>query len=321
MSVARSTATEQVVTPRPRSSTRKGGRARWLWRYVSPEQLARWSKVAAVLAALIVAVGLYRPIVNSSVFELREVHVTGNQRLTAEEARALVRASAPKNVLDIDLEQLRADLKRKPIVKDVAIARVLPHTLRVNITERVPVAVVAQSGQTPFCVDAEGVVLGDFRLMGDEQGGPLLVGWNESQTPNGERENRDRLALFLQLQHEMKSGNSWNQIDQVDLRNLQDAAVNLTQSPGTWIHLGHREFMSRFELSLQILEAIRQRNAGQLLSLGISPSDEIFDSALRITYIDVSQPSKAVIRIPTLKRASMKEDKPVSPPVRGRRRR
>ena len=89
-------------------------------------------------------------------------------------------------------------------------------------------------------------------------------------------------------------------------------AVSLSQSPGTWIHLGDREFLNRFELSLQILEAIRQRNAEQLLTLGVSPSDEMFDSAMRISYIDVSQPSKAVIRIPTLKRAQTKEPKPVS---------
>ncbi|MBI4469700.1 MAG: FtsQ-type POTRA domain-containing protein [Acidobacteria bacterium] len=320
MAVARTAATEQVITPRQRSSGRKGARYAWVWRYISPEKLERWIKGSAAFIAVTAALVLYRPIVHSSIFDLREVQITGNRRITAAEAEALVREAAPKNMLDIDLTQLRNDLKRRPIVKNAEITRVLPDLLRVRLTERVPVAVVSPSGQTPVCVDAEGVVVGDFHLMSDEQG-PLLVGWSEDRSGSAQRENRDRLALFLQLQREMASGSFWNQIDQVDLRNLQDVTVNLAQSPGTWIHLGDREFMHRFDLSLRILNAIRQRNAEQLVALGISPSDEMFDSAMRITYVDVSQPSKAVIRMPSLKRTSTNKSKPVLRPGRRHRRR
>lgn len=309
---------EQIVTPRPKSSGRRGGKERWLWRYVTPQQLRLILRISAVTAALISALVLYRPIVRSSVFELHEVRISGTKRLTVAETETMVREVAPKSLLDIDLEKLRADLRRKPIIREVEIARVLPDGLRLQITERQPVAVVAQSGHTPVCVDADGVVIGDFHLMGDEQAPPLL-GWNDSHTPVGNQENQARLALYRQVQRELISGNYWTQIDQVDLRDSQDVTVSLSQSPGTWIHLGDREFMNRFELSLQILEAIRQHNAKQLLALGVSPSDEMFDSPLRISYIDVSQPSKAVIRIPTLKRASTSGSRPASRPYARRR--
>jgi len=257
-----------------------------------------------------VVIGACHSAVNSSVFHLRTVEVAGGSRMAAESVESLIRQVAGESVLQADLPAIRSLLKQRPLIKEAEVTRVLPDTIRVSITERRPVAVVAQSGQTPVCVDEEAVIIGAFRLMG-EQSMPLLFGWNEEDSLLAMSENRQRVSLYLQLEKELREAGQeyWKSIDQVNLRNLQDVVVNLTDSPLTWIHLGDRDFGSRFALSLQILSAVKNHDAAELQRLGITPSTEIM-GAEAISYLDVSQPSRVVVRLPDARRTQATVQEP-----------
>ena len=62
------------------------------------------------------------------------------------------------NIFDLDLKVLREKLEAVPEIEKVEVRRVLPDTLDIQITERIPVAFL-EDVNAPFLVDKEGVVL------------------------------------------------------------------------------------------------------------------------------------------------------------------
>jgi hypothetical protein len=131
------------------------------------------------------------------------------------------------------------------------------------------------------------------------------MGWNEEDSEWARTENRRRVALYLELQKALSTPEPsyWDRVDQVNIRDLTNVTVNLTESPMTWIHLGDRDFRQRFELGLHILSAVKKQDAAELRRLGVAPTAELLQEDVTISYVDVSQPSRVVIRLPEPRRA------------------
>lgn len=320
----------QVVTPRKRPRARAwprdqqvGGRDRRDRR--QPGALGRWLRQmgrrvsGSSLLPTVLLVGLAMAayaVVTSSAFSLKKVIVVGTLQLSSEDIESPVRERLRQSIFAADLDALREELKKIPLVKEAEISRLLPDTIIVRITERTPAALVARLNHTPVVVDDEGVILGDYHLLG-ETTMPLLVGWDEEESDRAADENRRRVAFYRQLRDELsRPPDLWNKIDQLNLRSLEDVVIHLTESPETRLHLGNKDFRSRLELALAILEALRKHDAAGLRRLGIIPSEEMLQGDVTVSYLDVSQPTRVVIRLAEVTRnPSIPSDEKAQAPV------
>jgi len=301
----------QVVAPRTRRARGRRARPARVREDIGRESaaaaerrgLGKGMRTAARVLLLLLGLGACglaaRAVISTGAFELKTLRITGNARVPTSEIEAIVRRVTRHGLLRADLSALRTELREHPLIKDAEITRVLPDELRVRVIERTPVALVARQRGTPVCVDEEGIVLGDFHLLGTQML-PLLVGWSEEESELAAAENRRRVALYRQLQRELSAPEPsyWDRVDQVNLRDPKNVMVNLTESPRTWIHLGDRDFRQRFELSLHILSAVKQQDVAELRRLGVAPTAELLQEDVTISYIDVSQPARVVVRLP-----------------------
>lgn len=94
----------------------------------------------------------------SPLFEVRRVEVRGNGRLGPGEVRALVRHAQGRNLWLLSLDRLARSVDRHPWVAEARVRRELPSTLVVEISERIPVAWVADPGGGA-AVAADGIVV------------------------------------------------------------------------------------------------------------------------------------------------------------------
>jgi cell division protein FtsQ len=135
--------------------------------------------ISGVLLACLVFLSLlgYRTATASGFFVLKNIDVRGTERSSADDVRRIVAASAEKpGVWNADLADIRAKVEKLPFVKAAAVSMVLPAGLRINVTERVPAAVVhLKAGE--FFVDAEGTVL-SIAPANDKVFPFLLQGWD-----------------------------------------------------------------------------------------------------------------------------------------------
>lgn len=133
----------------------------------------RRQRLVGVLVVLFVAL-LVWAVLWSPPARVGTVTVTGTQRVDLATVLAVADAEAGRPMLlartgDV-AARIRAD---QPLVRDVAVTRDWPSTLRVTVTERVPVAAVP-AGRGLHLVDTDGVVVDKVGADGAPKGMPRV---------------------------------------------------------------------------------------------------------------------------------------------------
>lgn len=144
-------AADPTALTRQRFARRQWAR-RWLaWRVV----------VAAALLLVAVLVGAW-VVFFSSVLAVGGVEVTGTSLLTQEEVRRAADVPTGEPLARADLASITERIEALAPVQSVDVSRQWPDSIRIEVTERVAVAVIAEDGALRG-MDAEGKVFRTFR--------------------------------------------------------------------------------------------------------------------------------------------------------------
>jgi cell division protein FtsQ len=121
---------------RPRRRTRVRPRRRG----VTTRALLAAQVAAVALLALAGAWTAWQRVFASDRLRVGRLEVRGSHFLSEGEVRELVGPAVGESILALDIEALKARLRASPWVADATVTRALPDTLRVEIHERVPLA-------------------------------------------------------------------------------------------------------------------------------------------------------------------------------------
>jgi cell division septal protein FtsQ len=83
---------------------------------------------------------LRRLIYENPAFAIHHLDVQTDGNIALEQLRHWAGVKLQDNLLALDLARVKRDLELAPMIRSVAIERILPHTLRVRVTEREPIA-------------------------------------------------------------------------------------------------------------------------------------------------------------------------------------
>ncbi|MGA9874364.1 MAG: FtsQ-type POTRA domain-containing protein [Solirubrobacteraceae bacterium] len=132
---------------------------------VRANRLALRALVCALLAIPLLGGG-WMWLRGSSLVSVRHVRITGVQGIDGSQIRtALDDAATRMTTLDFNTTALRSAVAQFTIVGGVRAVTSFPHTVRISVTERPPVAELLSAGQRT-AVAADGVVLGPALLAG-----------------------------------------------------------------------------------------------------------------------------------------------------------
>jgi len=149
----------------------------------------------------VLGVGLlygYRLITSHPYFELKEIHVTGNDRLTYGDILKTGDVNLGLNCLEMNVSDVEDRLSANPWIQSVAVRREFPNRLRIAVVEKIPMFWIRQ-GNGLYFADAKGKVIapmhpGEMASLpvlniadGIEDGPAVLTGFLEKikkkQTP------------------------------------------------------------------------------------------------------------------------------------------
>lgn len=91
-------------------------------------------------------------------FEVRHVRVSGTERINEGKVYERVLAQRDRPMPSVDVEALRQDLLELPWVKDARVSKQLPATLKIDIVEREPHAVLEKADHLVL-IDESGIEL------------------------------------------------------------------------------------------------------------------------------------------------------------------
>lgn len=183
---------------------------------------------------------------------LRTLDLASDGRMQPGHIREYARLETGVNLFALDLDQVRRELESVPVVSQVTVQRVLPDTLRIRVSERIPVARLGeeQAGH-PLAVDREGVVLGPSSLS-DRL--PVITGYRaRGLRPGSRAEGADlRTALELLAMCEEPVFNRFLRIRKVDTTGSEE--VNIELDRGEKARLPKKNLRPQVERLCQIIQ-------------------------------------------------------------------
>lgn len=161
----------------------------------------------------------YRTVTASEFFDVKKIEVQGAVHASKSDIEKIVAAQTERSgVWNADLKEIKGKVERLDFVKSVAVSRVLPDGVRVNLIERVPKAVIRLSGGD-YWADEEGVLIATVGKA--DPNFPFVIrGWNESKTDESVKENQMRVKLYQKMLEEWKTFDLDKRVKSVDLTDL-----------------------------------------------------------------------------------------------------
>jgi len=200
-----------------------------------------------------------------------QIEIQGNRFVSPDSIVEKFSADMHHSVVRVPLGERRKALELLPWVEHAHVQRVLPNRIRVEISERTPVAFLRGANELSL-MDAYGVILerpveGEFRF-------PVVSGVGES-VPRDVREQR--MKLFVQFMQEIEQARPGadDHISEVDLSDATDIRATLTglgaasgNSSPILVHFGDSDFANRYHLLAENVDQWRA-NAGRVDSVDL----------------------------------------------------
>lgn len=157
---------------------------------------------------------LNRFVYDNKAFAIQELDVQTDGVISVDQLRRWAGVKPEENLLALDLARVKRDLELIPLVQSASIERILPHTLRIRITEREPIAqvnVVRPRGgggveAAVYQLDAEGWVMLPLDprqraapLNQPSDALPVVCGIHANDLQPGRRIGAQQVQVALQL--------------------------------------------------------------------------------------------------------------------------
>jgi cell division protein FtsQ len=205
-----------------------------------------------------------------------QITVSGNHVVSREAVLQQFVHDRNRSVLQVPLDLRRNQLEQIPWIESASVQRILPNRLRVELTERTPIA-FARNGNGLALIDAHGVILD--RPQGEEFQFPLVSGVSED-LPLDQREKRMQICQeFLKDADLVRAGSS-DRVSEMDLSNPKDLRVVMTglasaiDTQAVTIHFGSGEFTGKYKMLVDNFSQW-QANAGHVQSIDLQYARQV----------------------------------------------
>ena len=243
----------------------------------SYRRLFLWIFIGAVFITVSVLAGrfaLYSP--QMQLIKSDQIDVAGNHVVARESLVNIFYGDRGKSVLTVPLEERRDKIRDIKWVESASVQRILPNRIRVEITERNPIAFV-RNGSEVALIDGHGVILD--RPTDLDARFPIVSGITDA-LPKDEAERR--MEIYQELVRDLNTvnGDSSNQLSEVDLSNPKNVRIVMAGIPGVNatqavnIKFGSGDFTSKYRMLVENF-AQWQANAGCVHSVDLQFTRQI----------------------------------------------
>ncbi|MGH7753260.1 MAG: FtsQ-type POTRA domain-containing protein, partial [Gemmatimonadales bacterium] len=223
----------------------------------------------------------YSKVMASERLKVGNVEVRGSRFLSEGEVRELLGPAVGENILQLDIDSLKARLRSSPWVADATVARTLPDTLKVQIHERVPLALAEL--ERLYLMDGDGALIDIYgpRTAGFDL--PIVRGLTNVDV-EARRDRAERAGALLRDLDDLGA-----EISEVEVEPSGDLRVVL-KGQGEVVRFGSPPYRDRFVTFLGLRRELHER----------CPRAEYFDLRFRdrIYAKEPPEPSPAATAAP-----------------------
>ncbi len=231
-----------------------------------------------------------------------QIEIRGNRFVPPDAIAEEFSADMGRSVVRVPLTERREALETLPWVEQAHVQRVMPNRIRVEITERAPIAFL-RTGTELSLVDAHGMILdrpveGEFRF-------PVVSGIGES-TPRATREQHMNLYLEFMKEIERVQPGAADHVSEADISDISDLRVTLTgmgaasgSASPILVHFGDSDFGNRYHLLAENIDQWRG-SAGSVDSVDLRFARQVVvnpESKVIVANLKQSAPQSVARRV------------------------
>jgi cell division protein FtsQ len=228
-----------------------------------------------VALALVIVVGARQWLVTTPYFSLRDVRVEGASHRTREHYLASAGLEKGRNILALDLADVRRKLLAEPWVEEASVVRRLPGRIDVTLREREPMAIVALD--EPYLVTATGNV---FKTIEADElvDRPVITGLTTEDVSEVTGHGRELLRRALDLAAEYERGKLSESmpLEEVHIEHSGEMALRVG-AQGVALELGQGPYRHKLDMAAKVLAEVDRRGgrAAALLLDGAPTSERV----------------------------------------------
>ena len=190
-------------------------------------------KIVKVLTLIIVIIGVSIYVALSPLFNIKEINVTGNSKLSKEEIISLSELKTDENTFKVSKKNIKNKVKANAYIENVKIRRKLPDKVEIIATYMIPFA------NSYIYINNQGYML---EITSQKAEMPAIVGIStpEEELHEGQRlisEDLVKLGEVLQIMESANANELVDLITKIDISNRQDYILTLEKEKKA-IHLG-----------------------------------------------------------------------------------
>jgi cell division protein FtsQ len=199
-----------------------------------------------------------------------QIELNGNHIVAREAVLQQFVADRNHSVLRVPLDSRRSEIEQISWVESASVQRILPNRIRVELTERTPIA-FARNGNELALIDAHGVILD--RPQGEDLQFPIVSGVSE-ELSRDQREKHMQVYQEFMKDIDLVRAGSADRVSEIDLSNPKDLRVVMTGLAGptdaqaVTLHFGSGEFTGKYKMLVDNFSQW-QANTGRVQSIDL----------------------------------------------------
>ena len=216
-------------------------------------------KIIRTIILIGILIGTLIYILLSPLFNIKDVTVTGNNKLSKEEIISLSEIRTEENIFKTSKNDIKNKIKTNPYVENVKIRRKLPDKVEIIVVERVATYMLPFANSYVY-INNQGYML---EITSQKANLPIITGFStpEENLHEGERlvsEDLVKLGEVLQIIESANANGIQALITKIDISNRQDYTIMLEKEKKL-VHMGD---VSNLSTKMSYINKIIQDEAG-----------------------------------------------------------
>ena len=216
----------------------------------------------------------YHGLLSSPLLQVTRIQVSGCERLDPHTVIQQAQIPSGVNILSLDLDKIRHRLSSHPWIASAVISREIPDRIRIEITERKPMALV--KGRHFYLIDQQGLCF-TSAIPSEHAGLPIITGLKPETLEQGFTLPRELTVLVEELYRESTVGLPWRLISEIRWHNRNGGLSIFVVQGGIQIDLGTGNYgpkIMKLERVLRYLEEKEMHH--QLKGIDLSYGNRVF---------------------------------------------
>ena len=216
-------------------------------------------------------------LLSSSLFELKNIYVEGNEKISDEAIISLSGLNLYENIFKLNKNSVIDKIKENAYIENAEISRKLPSTIEITIKER-KVNYMLEYANSYAYINNQGYIL---EITNEKLDLPILIGYDTdlSTTTPGNRMDIDdlkKMDTVIRIYETAKSNEIGNLITKINISDSKDYILIL-DTEGKTVHLGEcADLNTRILYLKSILEKTKGKNGEIFLNMDLNTDDAYF---------------------------------------------